>query len=204
MTQYRLTMSGVYATGRTWSIRQHYVSPATLATILSDWSNAWTTAWTTATTGLATVYPTGTVLTEFTAATLVGTPYRETTKDNNPVSHVGTASGDGLPEQAAVLVSRRTAEVGGRNRGRSYLPAPSEVVSVDGVIDSTNAGHISTSINGVRIAMVTAGHTPVIYNTKVSPADPTLQTNKTIVLEEIDRVLRSQRRRVRKETAIYV
>lgn len=204
MTQYRLTMSGTYATGRTWSIRQHYSSPATLSTILADWSNAWTTAWTTATTGLATVYPTGTVLTDFTAATLVGTPYRETSKSVNPVTHAGTASGDGLPETSAILVSRRTALVGGRNRGRSFLPAPSEDVSVDGVMDATNAGHISTSVNAVRVAMVTAGHTPVIYNTKVSVADPVIQTNKTIVLEQVDRVLRSQRRRIRKEAAVYL
>lgn len=204
MTQFRLTVSGVYASGRTWSFRQHYSSSASLATVLADWSGAWTTAWNTATTGLKTVYPTGTVLTNFTAATLVGTPYRETLKSEDPVTLAGTNTSDGLPSHNAILVSRRTALVGGRNRGRSSLPAPAEDTQDDGEMDATSAGHVSTSINGVRTAMVAAGHTPVIYNVATSPADPVVQTNKTIVLEEVDRVLRSQRRRESKRAAVYV
>jgi hypothetical protein len=204
MTQYRLTMEGVYPNGRTWSFRQHYSSAASLATIIADWSNAWTTAWTTATTGLATVYTTGTVLNNFTAAVLTGTPYREGLKSVNPVSHAGTVSGDSLPPQTAILISRRSVEVGARNRGRTYLPAPAESTQVDGEMDTTNAGNVSTSINAVRIALVSAGHTPVIYNTKVSTADPVIQTNKTITLEEVDRILRSQRRRQEKTRAVYV
>ncbi len=204
MTQYRLTMEGVFPNGRTWSLRQHYSSAASLSTILADWSTAWTTAWTTATTGLATVYSTGTVLTNFTAAVLSGTPYREGLKALNPVTHAGTVSGDSMSPVNAILISRRTAQVGGRNRGRSYLPAPAESTQVDGEMDVTNAGHVSTSINGVRVAMVGAGHTPVIYNVKTSAADPVLQTNKTINLEEVDRILRSQRRRQEKTRAVYV
>lgn len=204
MTQYRLTVSGVYGNGRTWSFRQHYSSAASLATILADWSAAWTTAWTTATTGLATVYATSTVLTEFTAATLTGTPYREGLKSANPVTHAGTASGDSMAPADSILVSRRTAQVGGRNRGRTYLPAPAEAVQNDGLLTVTDAGHVSTSINGVRTAMVGAGHTPVIYNTKVSTADPVVQTNKTVTLEEVDRILRTQRRRQEKLAAVYV
>ena len=204
MTQYRLTFEGVYPSGRKWSIRQHYVSAASLATILADWKTQWEAAWTTATTGLATVYPTGTIFNLVTAAELTGTPYREGLKSSIAVSHAGTASGDSLPEGSAIVVSRRTAAVGGRNRGRSYLPAPSEAVQVDNLIDVTSAGHISTSVNGVRTAMVAAGHTPVVYNVKASTADPVVQTNKTITLEEVDRQLRSQRRRVRKAAAQYV
>lgn len=204
MTQYRLTVSGTFASGRKWSFRQHYSSAASLATILSDWKTQWETAWTTATTGLATVYPTTTTFTAVSAAELTGTPYREGLKSTTTVSHAGTVSGDGLPENVAVVVSRRTAAVGGRNRGRSYLPAPAESVQVDSVMDATNTGHISTSVSGVRTAMVAAGHTPVIYNVKTSVADPVLQTNKTITAEEVDRVLRSQRRRVRKAAAQYV
>jgi len=204
MTQYRLTVSGIFPSGRKWSFRQHYSSAASEASILADWASAWTTAWTTATTGLATLYPTGTVLTQYSASTLVGSPYRETTKSISDVTHAGTASGDSLPETSAILISRRTAQVGGRNRGRTYLPAPSEVVQADSVMDATNAGHVSTSIDGVRTAMTGAGHTPVIYNVKTSGADPVVQTNKTITAEETDRVLRTQRRRVRKASAIYV
>lgn len=204
MTQFRLTVSGVFANGRTWSFRQHYSSSASLATILADWSGAWTTAWNTATTGLKTVYAVGTVLTNFTAAELSGNPYREGLKDSDPVTLAGTNTSDNLPPANAILVSRRAAAVGARNRGRTYLPAPCEDTQDDGQMDSTSAGHVSTSVNGVRIAMVSAGHTPVIYNVKTSAADPVVQTNKTIVLEEVDEVLRSQRRRTENRAAVYV
>lgn len=204
MTQYRLTVAGTFPSGRPWSFRQHYSSASSLGTILADWAAAWTTAWNTSTTGLKTVYPVATVLTQFTAATLVGTPYRETTKSISDTTLAGTNTSDGLPENVAIVVSRRTANVGARNRGRTFLPAPGEDTQTDGEMDATTTGHVSTSIDGVRTAMTGAGHTPVIYNTKVSSADPTVQTNKTITAEETDRVLRSQRRRQEKRKAVYV
>lgn len=204
MTQYRLTVSGTYGNGRKWSFRQHYVSAASLATILADWKTDWEAAWTTATTGLATVAATTTTFTGLSAAELTGNPYREGLKSFDAVSHVGTGTGDSLPSNSSILVSRRTASVGGRNRGRTYLFAPCEAAQVDGVLTSTDAGHVSTSIAGVRTAMVAAGHTPVIYNVKTSVADPFPQNNKTITAEEVDRVLRNQRRRSEKQTAIYV
>lgn len=204
MTQYRLTVHGTYGNGRKWSFRQHYSSAASLSTILADWASQWGTAWTTSTTGLATVAATDTSIDGVTAAELTGVPYREGLKSASAVSHVGTGSGDSLPANSAILVSRRTASVGGRNRGRTYLFAPCEGAQADGVLTSTDAGHVSTSIAGVRTAMVSAGHTPVIYNTGTSTADPIVQTNKTITSEEVDRVLRNQRRRSAKQTAIYV
>lgn len=204
MTQYRLTVSGTYGNGRKWSFRQHYVSAASLATILADWKTQWEAAWTTATTGLATVAATTTTFTGLSAAELSGAPYREGLKSFNTVSHAGTGTGDSLPSNSAMLVSRRTAQVGGRNRGRTYLFAPCEAAQVDGVLTSTDAGHVSTSIGGVRTGMVSAGHTPVIYNVKTSVHDPFIQNNKTITAEEVDRVLRNQRRRSEKQVAIYV
>jgi len=204
MTQYRLTVSGTFGNGRKWSLRQHYVSAASLATILADWKTQWEAAWTTATTGLATLMASTTTFTGVSAAELTGNPYREGLKTANAVSHVGTGTGDSLSSHDAILVSRRGAAVGARNRGRSYLPAPCEAAQVDGVLTTTDSGHASTSINAVRTAMVAAGHTPVIYNTKTSVADPFIQNNKTITSEEVDRVLRSQRRRTEKQVAIYV
>ena len=204
MTQYRLTVGGTYANGRKWSFRQHYVSAASLATILADWKTDWEAAWTTATTGLATAAASTTTFTGLSAAELVGNPYRESLKSFSTVSHVGTGTGDSLPAHDAILVSRRTASVGARNRGRTYLFAPCEAAQVDGVLTSTDAGHIATSIDGVRTAMVGSGHTPVIYNVATSVADPFVQNNKTITSEDIDRVLRGQRRRSEKQVAIYV
>jgi hypothetical protein len=204
MTQFRLTVSGTYGNGRKWSFRQHYSSAASLSTILADWKTEWEAAWTTAVTGIATAVASTTTFTGLSAAELTGVPYREGLKSFDTVSHAGTGTGDSLSSHDAILVSRRTAAVGGRNRGRTYLCAPCEAAQVDGVLTTTDAGHISTSVNGVRTAMVSAGHTPVIYNVKTSIPDPILQVNKTITAEEVDRVLRSQRRRTAKELAIYV
>jgi hypothetical protein len=49
-----------------------------------------------------------------------------------------------------------------------------------------------------------AGHDPVVYNVKVSTADPVVQTTKSIVTEEVDRVLRTLRTRTKKRRAVYV
>lgn len=204
MTQYRLTVNGTYGSGREWSFRQHYSSGATLAAIEANWLAAWVAAWTTIANPLQAIYPAGTVFTGTTATTLTGAPYRETSKVLDTVSHAGTSGTDGLPDQIAILVSRRTDFIGGRNRGRTYLPAPAEDMAVEGELTATVAGHVSTAINGVRTAMTTAGHTPVIYNVKASLIDPIAQTNKTITSEKVDRILRTQDRRIRKLDAVYV
>jgi len=204
MTQYRLTVEGTYASGRKWSFRQHYASGATLAAIEATWVGAWVAAWTTIANPLQAIYPTTVVFTETTAASLTGAPYRETSKVIDTFSHPGTSVADGLPEQVAILVSRRTDFIGGRNRGRSSLPAPAEDTALAGELTALVAGHITTAVNGVRTAMTTAGHTPVIYNVKASLIDPVPQTNKTITSEKTDRVLRTQDRRIRKGTAVYV
>lgn len=204
MTQYRLTVQGTFVSGRTWSFRQHYSSGSTTTIITGDWQTAWTAAWTTIANPLQVIYPTTTVVTEFSGAALNGVPYREGEKVVNSVTIPGTSVNDGLPDTDAILISRRTALVGGRNRGRTYLPAPDESLAVGSELTALVAGHITTAINGVRAYMNAAGHTPVIYNTKASLIDPIIQSNKTIVSEKTDRIIRNQRRRDRKLAAVYV
>lgn len=204
MTIYRAVASGTFASGLTWSFRQHFNSTAALSTISGDWATAIVDLWTNATYGIETLYPTGTLLTGTSVAALSGVPFREGLKQVAATSHAGTAATDSLPEQDCILVSLRAAAVGGRNRGRIHLPAPAEDQATGGELDATPSTRVSSAINALYSSMRLSGHDPVVYNTKVSVADPVLQTMKSIVTEEVDRVLRTQRRRTRKRRAVYV
>jgi hypothetical protein len=68
---------------------------------------------------------------------------------------------------------------------------------------NTNSTRVTTAMTALYSGMRTAGHTPVVYNVKVSPHDPVLFTTKVIVDQFADRILRSQRRRTKKRKAIY-
>lgn len=204
MPVYRAVASGVFASGETWSFRQHFDSSASISTISGDWSSQINSAWTNGSHGLETLYPTGTELTQTSVAELSGVPYREGLKQVAVATLPGTSADDTLPEQVCILVSLRAASVGRLNRGRIHLPAPVETVATGGELDSTPSTRVSTAINALYDGMRLAGHTPVIYNVKASVHDPVVQTLKTIVTEEVDRVLRSQRQRTKKRRAVYV
>jgi hypothetical protein len=85
-----------------------------------------------------------------------------------------------------------------------YLPCPAEDTFNEGVLGATEATRVSTAIDALFSGMRTAGYTFFVFNRKTSPRDPVLFTKKTLTNEKTDRVLRTQRRRIRKELAIYV
>lgn len=207
MATYRCTASGAFASGLSWSFRQHFESGADIGTVAADWSTNLVAWWTDATNGMQGIYPTGTTFDLSTVAELTGVPFREGAKLEQTHTLAGALSTDSLPEQDCIVVSLRAAAVGRKNRGRIHYPAPAEDQVTGGVLNTTPSTHVSTATNVLYAAMRTAGHTPVIYNAKASPTpgvDPVPQTLKTIVSEEIDRVIRTQRRRTKKRKAEYV
>lgn len=207
MTIYRCVASGVFASGETWSFRQHFDSAAAIATIQGDWFTQISSFWTNGSHGVETLYPTGTVLNLTSTAALSGVPFREGAKQSATATLAGTGADDSLPEQVCILVSLRGADVGQRNRGRIHLPAPMETTATGGELGSTEGTRVSTAIGALYAGMRLAGHTPVVYNTKVSKVptvDPVPQTIKVIVTEEVDRVLRTLRPRTRSRRAVYV
>lgn len=206
MTVFRCTASGVFPSGRAWSFRQHFDSTATTAAVAASWSAALTGWWTDATNGMELSYPTGTTLDLSTVAMLVGVPFRETEKILTTHAFAGTLSTDSLPEQVAIVCSLRATEVGRRNRGRVHFPAPAEDMATAGQLTTAAVTRVSATTNNLYASMRGAGHTPVIYNTKVSKVptvDPVVQTLKVVATQEIDQVLRTMRRRIRSERAIY-
>jgi hypothetical protein len=209
MTLYRCELHGAYASGRLWSWKQEFTSSATLATIETDWKNAINSLWTDGTHGIETLYPTTTIAQStrtYQLAVVAGTPGKviSTALASDGFSLPGTSANDGLPDQNAVLVSLRAAGVGANQRGRTYLPAIDETIVVGDLIGATPAGRITTAMTALRTTMAAAGHVQVIFNDKSTLRDPAIGTTKPIVLCKTDRVMRTQRRRVRKEAAVYV
>jgi len=202
MTIFRAVASGVFASGETWSWRQHLQSSSPLANVLSDWGTQVSSAWTNGTHGLETLYPTGTVLNRVTVAEL-SPLMREGAKQETVLALPGTGAGDSLPEQVCILVSLRGSDVGAKNRGKNHLPAPDETAATGGDLGATNGTRVTTAMTALYSGMRTAGHLPVVYNTATNPHDPVLFTVKVMVDQFADRILRSQRRRTKGRKAIY-
>jgi hypothetical protein len=203
MANYRCVASGVFASGRTWSFRQHFSSGSAISVVQGDWHTQIGSFWTNGSHGVETLYPTTTVLT-LTSTAELDSSFREGNKQEATETLAGTGTDDGLPEQDCILISLRAAQVGRKNRGRIHLPAPIETVVDAGELQSTPSARASTAINALYAGMRLAGHTPFIYNVKVSPHDPVLFTQKDIVTELVDRQIRTLRGRSKGKRAVYV
>jgi hypothetical protein len=209
MTLYSCEAHGVFGSGRLWSFGLDFSSSATLATIEADWLSASGSFWTDGTHGVQTLYPTTTIFEStktYQRLIIAGTPGKiiSTAVATDGFTHAGTSVADGLPDQNAVLVSQRAAGVGPNQRGRTYLPAIDETIVVGDILGSTQATRVKTAMDALRAAMAAAGHTQVLWNDKTTLRDPAIGTLKTVVSCKVDRVIRTQRRRVRKEVAQYV
>lgn len=200
---YKLEISGTYGTGRRWSSGVHVSSTNDLASTLITWALQVNSFWTNGSHGVQTLYATTTSLTQISAIQL-GPTMHEVQRVDSAVALPGTAVTDEGANQLAILVSLRNVFSGARNRGRMYLPSPAEGAVAEGILGSTEATRVSTSIIALFDGMRTAGYTFFVFNTKASSVDPVPFTKKTITSEKVDKVLRTQRRRVRKELAIYV
>lgn len=205
---------GVYASGQKWTFRQNFSSSAALATVENDWLTAVTDLWINGTHGIETVYPTTTVMDRtrtyqlaIVPVTIGGVTVNKFVSVNareDSFTLPGTSANDGLPDQDALLVSLRSDGVGPNHRGRTFLPAPDETIVVGDVMDNTPATRVSTAMTDLRAAMAAGGHTQELWNEKATHRDPVVGTLKPVTLCEVDRVMRTQRRRVRKKAAQYV
>jgi len=209
MALYRCVAYGIYSSGRPWSFRQHFSSSAVLATVQADWDAQIASAWTNGSHGLETLYPTTTELNRTRTYSLfltLGPPIKvkASAAAENTAALAGTSANDGLPDQDAIVVSLRTAGVGVNNRGRTFLPACDETIVTSDILGNTEATRVTTALTALRTGMAAAGHVHVIFNDGPTVLDPVTATTKPVTLCETDRVIRTQRRRNRKEAAIYV
>src|SRR5258707_6574809 len=202
MANFRSRADGNFASGRTLSFRIHTSGGASAAAVQADWIAQLTGFWTNGAHGIETLIPTGTVLKSCTTSEL-SPLFRQMTTVENTLTLAGTSADDSMPEQDVVLVSLRGATVERSNRGRIHLPALAETAATGGLIGVTESTRVSTAIGALFGGMRTAGYTVFVYNTKVSVHDPVLYTPKTILSEEVDRVIRTLRVRSRKNPAVY-
>ncbi len=195
--------AGSYGTGRRWSTGVHFSSGTDLVTALSDWATQVNSFWTNGTHGVQTLYATTTVLDTISVLQL-GPTMHIVQELPNAVTLPGTAAGQEGAGQLAILASLRNPFAGARNRGRMYLPSPAEDAVNEGILGSTEGTRVSTAIIALFGGMRTAGYTPFVYNRTAHPLDPVAFTKKTLTMEKIDKVLRTQDRRTRQELAEYV
>lgn len=203
MTDYKLEFSGSYGTGRRWSTGVHVSSSADIITALTDWSAQVVSAWTNGTHGLEALYAVSTVLDTISAIQL-GPTMNEVQRLDGPTTLPGTDATQEGANQLAILVSLRNAFSGARNRGRMYLPSPAEDTVDEGILGGTQATRVSTAIIALFTGMRTSGYTFFVFNRTSHPHDLVPFTKKTVTSEKVDKVLRTQRRRIRKELAQYV
>lgn len=203
MTDYKIEMSGVYGTGRRWSSGFHLTSSGDLAATVIDLGFKVSDLWTNGTYGLETLYSTTTAMDTYSVIQL-GPTMHEVQRVDTAVTLPGTAVTDEGANQLAILVSLRNVFSGARNRGRMYLPSPAEGAVAEGVLGSTEGTRVSTAIAAFFTGLRAGGGTIFVFNDAAHPLDPVAFTKKTITSEKVDRVLRTQRRRIRKELAIYV
>jgi hypothetical protein len=203
VTDFKFEMSGVYGTGRKWSTGVHASSADDIAAAVIEWGLKIADFWTNGTFGAETLYATTTEVTQLSVIQL-GPTFHEVQRIDAPVTLAGTAAGEENANQLAILASLRNPFSGARNRGRMYLPAPAEDASNEGVLLDAKATRVATALEALFTGMRSDGYTFFVFNRTAHPDDPIPFTKKTITNEKIDKVLRTQRRRVRKEAAIYV
>lgn len=207
-------MHGVQPSGRSWSSRIHFSSSASLAAVENDWLAQVDSLWLNATHGLNTLYPPGTTIGTVRSAQLTVVPITTpagvvnkirtvATRQDNPAL-VGTAAGAALPDQNCILVNLRTGDPGVLGRGKSRLPAPDETLVTAGELGTTPATRVSTAMQALQTGMAAAGHSMVVVNAKVSKAGLPVGTARTVTFIQTDRVIRTDRGRVRRRVGVFV
>lgn len=210
MTLFRCTASGLQPSGRPWSIRLHFSSTSSVASVNTSWTAAVSDLWTNGTYGADLLFPPATTVTEakteeLTVVTIGAVDkLRSVAQTFSVLALAGTSPSPGLPDQNVVLVSLRTATPGREGRGRIHLPGPREDLVTAGLFSSTYATRVSTACAAVRTAMAAAGHVQAVVTYAKTKAGTPVGSFRVVNLEETDEVVRTLRGRVKSRKAIYV
>jgi len=203
MTDYFAQIHGVLPNGRSWSTGRHITSSQTEGGLLTTWGNAWSAAWAVSGTGLATLFSSGLTLTGYTVATLDAT-MRELTKSSSTVSAAGVATGTSLPSNCSIVIDWRSSSLKRSARGRQALPPPADTQVGNDLLLSTPANNVKTALLAVQSAIQSDGSSFFVYN-RHPLIDGTPAYHKTVLTSLVVRTkIGSQRKRYRKEVAVYV
>jgi len=108
-----------------------------------------------------------------------------------PSGAVGTGSGDALPANCALCVSKRTGFSGRRNHGRLYFPGMGDINATG----STATPAYSTVVGNFASILLGLGGPPSLFGKWAIPSVRDLAM-KTITSVVIDQIVDSQRRRL--------
>jgi hypothetical protein len=130
--------------------------------------------------------------------------FHEVSKTVTPNIVAGTAAGDTLPIQEAIVISERSNSVQKFGRGRMYLPALEETFVNNNVLDVTTQGKISGAVNSVRVAIQADGSMFFVVSKKPHK-DTTGQYVKTVItLWKVSNKPARQSKRNNKTASVYV
>lgn len=206
MTDYLVQMHGAYADGMVWSSGLHVTSNQSPDALNTTWSNAVQDFWTSATHGVEIFYPVGTTLDTTTVATLNATMH-QIAKKRVPHTLAGTAAGDSLPYQEAILVSLRGDSIQKTGRGRIFLPALEETFVNNNIVTPTTTARIKAAMSAVFAAINADGSTVFVTptNVKKPPKNGVPLYTKTVVTTPlVSNKPARQSRRVSKVAPVYV
>jgi len=179
MTDYLCITHGHFENGDVWSFGWHVTSNEPLATLLTTWSNAWISAWTNGTYGLQTLYPTTTVMDGWTVYELDAS-MRALFKATLTNAQPGTSSDNGLPNEVAITVSKRSPTVAKYGRGKTSLPAPVEGIVVNGSYTSASMTRVKTAVDAAFSAITADGSTVFVFP-RVETKGHVLPFTKTVI-----------------------
>lgn len=188
MANYRLTAEGTLP-GETFNFGLHVEGSAgAAADAAAAWAAALGGAWSDATDGLGVHYTSDVTIVVAHAAELDPLTGRQIDAAEVATDLPGTeATRPMLPHEVAVAITTRGAAANRKDRGRFYLPPPSCVTVVAGLLDTTVRGHFANAAAILLNSLQGAAFTPVILH-------PDLTTT-AIVDVECGNVFDAQRRR---------
>lgn len=202
MTDYVAYVRGVLLDGRAWSTERHITSTQSASALLTTWDNAWTSAWNLATTGLATVYDTGTSITQFEIGTLNATMHK-VAKTTATVSLAGSASGTALPGANSIVVDWTSTVTQKYGRGRMALPAPADSQVTGDTLSATPGANVKAAIQSVQTAVQADGSTFFVFPRFATISGQPAFAKTVLTAFSVRKQLGTQRRRTRKTTKTY-
>lgn len=158
--------------------RFHGTLPAGDEFVFSWWANSirglpdaqiaalqWLTDLNTGATGFTSKCTAGVVFNKVSTAVINILTGRQTELAEDVVAQPGSAAGNSLPQELALVVSLRTALANRSGRGRFYLPClAASTLTADGKVSAATIGDIMARLDIAWAAYNTLTSTPVVYS----------------------------------------
>lgn len=187
----RLRAVGAWSGGDIFNFGLHVDSTASLQATATAWAAALTDMWSGTGTPAGTLsgyYTDQMTINTASAVSLVTATGQQIERIDVPLTLAGTATGEQMPPQVALVVSLRTILATKRGRGRFYLPAmATNVLAAGRLSPAAQTGVLNAAARGLN-SLVAAGAPPVIWSIG-------LPTPPTVSRIEVGDVFDTQRRR---------